>query len=215
MSDPSVRATIEAFFALKLDDPEVMAELDRIPVRPFLDGVTVGSAMGRRLAAAPTMPAVEDKDPLGVEEQMEKATEALDYILTIVERAGPNELPAAHRARLVKQVERLLVQGVAPDPGTPEALACLDWSRHDRPGERVMILAAQGFAGCGRHDAEKMAMRLSQDCTTDAEAVRLLRGGAFRSNELADLPFPIRNLLGFNEHGQVVDRHGMAIDEVG
>lgn len=110
-----------------------------------------------------------------------------------------------HDFELLAKLKVILAQP-QPRPGTPEALALLHWSRHDKPGQRVLTLAAQGFHGCGRNDAAAAMQAAADRCTSDAEAMEILRD--FRWNYLADLPFPIRELLGFDADGNETDEHG-------
>lgn len=82
-----------------------------------------------------------------------------------------------------------------------DRLAAQNWPRHlGEPGERVLLLAAQGFGGVGRRDAEKRAIEMAATCRDDGEAIELLKE-QFQWNERADLPFPIRELLGFDRDG--------------
>jgi hypothetical protein len=85
-------------------------------------------------------------------------------------------------------------------------IGSLPWPKCHKPGERVLILAAQGFRGVGRYTAEKRCLDLAegwQDYNGDEVAMQILHG--FRWNELADLPFPIRDVLGIDEDGRFAD----------
>ena len=67
----------------------------------------------------------------------------------------------------------------------------------------MLLLAAQGFDGVGRAGCAEQANKMSASCSDDADAMRVLR--SFQWNELADLPFPIREVLGFDKDGNPVD----------
>jgi hypothetical protein len=86
---------------------------------------------------------------------------------------------------------------------TEKAKPVATWPKNSRPGERVLLLASQGFRAVGRSETAKEAENLAESSIylnhDDADAIGVLR--MFRSNELADLPFPIRDFLGIDEHG--------------
>ena len=99
-----------------------------------------------------------------------------------------------------------------PRHGTLEALAALDWpGNYGRPGERVLLLAAQGWDDVGRRDAAARAKTLAEGCRDDEDALRLLRD--FKWNELADLPFPIRDVLGIDGDGRFLERLACTCDD--
>jgi hypothetical protein len=94
------------------------------------------------------------------------------------------------------------------DMPTPSPLAnvldrieCADWPATWTPGERVLLLASQGFLGVGRVKCGDLLEAIADKCMSDAEALRSLLH--FQAHERADLPFPIRELLGINRDGDV------------
>lgn len=85
-----------------------------------------------------------------------------------------------------------------------DRLARQNWPKHlGRPGERVLLLVAQGFRGTERKVEAQQAEALASTCRSDEEAMEFL--GGFQWNQLADLPFPIRELLGIDALGNFLD----------
>jgi hypothetical protein len=112
------------------------------------------------------------------------------------------EMKQAVRASVDSEGERIDVYDtriVAVYLRTEKAKPAPTWPKNWGTGERVLLLAAQGFGGVGRRDAAASAEEMARTCRTDEDAFDLLR--TFKPNELADLPFPIRDFLGIDEHG--------------
>lgn len=129
-------------------------------------------------------------------------------------RALGGEAPFAREQFLEEDVATLRGQvqafsaltGSVSMPRKPilERLAAQKWPRHlGRPGERVLLLAMQGFLGVERKVAARRVEAMADGCRSDADALEVL--GGMQWNELADLPFPIRDLLGIDDQGNWID----------
>jgi hypothetical protein len=129
-------------------------------------------------------------------------------------RALGGEVPSQREQFLEEDIATLrasvqafsVLTGLANTPRKQilERLAAQKWPIHlGRPGERVLLLAMQGFLGVERKGAARQVESMVDGCQSDAEALEVLGGMLW--NELADLPFPIRDLLGIDEQGNWID----------
>ena len=92
-----------------------------------------------------------------------------------------------------------------------DRLARQNWPKHlGLPGERVLWLVAQGFRGVGRDAEAQQVEDLAISCTSDEDALECL--GGFQWNQLADLPFLIRELLGIDAYGNFLDEFPKVTD---
>lgn len=117
---------------------------------------------------------------------------------------------AALRARVEEFSALARLAGTTRKP-VLEKLAAQKWPKHlGRPGERVLLLVAQGFRGVGRDVEAQEVEAMAQICESDKDALDLL--GRYKWNQLADLPFPIRELLSIDELGNWIDDVPESVD---